>query len=373
MRILHTADWHLGKLFHGLHLTEDQALLFERELVPLVRDFKPDVVLVAGDIFDRPIPPAEAVSLLSEILTRLHETGTKIILLPGNHDSAERLAFARDLLSRLHIFVASSDTYLFEPLKISNTNFFLIPHLSPLELRELLKQRGLLSEDTQEIRDLWETLLKSLPKGGERRILSAHLFVEGGKKGDSETNLWVGGEEALPESLFSDFDLVLLGHLHRHQSPAENVLYSGSLLPLSFSEVGQAKGVVLLEVSSQARPHREFIPLTPPREFLVVEEYFAELLHYPKTEAYVKAILRDENPVPEAFERLRKVFPNLLALETPYLRGEGGELSSPEIDLCLDERELFKAFLREITGRPPSSEETYLFEEGLNSLRHLST
>ncbi|MBX6423993.1 exonuclease SbcCD subunit D [Thermosulfurimonas sp. F29] len=371
MRILHTADWHLGKLFYGVHLTGDQIRFFETEFLPLTRDLRPDLVVVAGDVFDRPVPSAEAVGLFGEILARLHETGARILLIPGNHDHRERLAFARELFARLRIHVAEEAEYLFDPLRMGRVSLTLAPHLTPLHLKELLRRRSLSGDILfSEPGDLWSmALAEAGAPEGTFRVFVGHLFVEGGQRGDSETDLWVGGEEALPASLFHRFHLVLLGHLHRHQQPAPGLYYAGSPYPLSFADTETPKGVLVFEVD----PHRgsfsaEFVPLAPPREMRVLRGSFSDLLAHPPTQAYVKIVLEDETPVPQAFERLKRRFPGLLVLETPYLRGvSGGTLAGSEVGRT-DPRALFAAFVREVAGRAPSSEEEKLFEEALQRL-----
>ena len=371
MRILHTADWHLGKLFYGIHLTEDQARFFETEFLPLVRDLRPDLVVVAGDIFDRPVPPAEAVSLLGEILTRLNESGATVVLIPGNHDSRERLAFARELLARLRIHVAVEEDLLFEPLRGEAISLYLAPYLTPLHLKEILERRGQLPESFSGGGEkLWELLLENLPPFEGFRIFVGHLFVEGGKKGDSEVDLWVGGEEGLPAEIFRGFHLVLLGHLHQAQQPEEHIYYPGSPYPLSFSEAGVNKGVWLFEIdSASGRISPEFIPLAPPRELKIIRGLFQQILRESPSSAYVKVILEDETPVPQAFERLRKLFPQLLALETPNLRGPSERLLLPESTHHWNPRELLEIFIREVSGKAPSEEEQALFEEALRRLQ----
>ena len=370
MRILHTADWHLGKLFHGLHLTGDQARFFETEFLPLVRDLRPDLVVVAGDIFDRPVPPAEAVGLLGEILTGLHELGVTVALIPGNHDSRERLAFARELLARLRIHVAVEEEFLLTPLRWGQVSLYLAPHLTPLHLKEILERQGWLPETfSGEGARLWELLLRNLPPLKGPRLFVGHLLVEGGRKGDSELELWVGGEEGLPGRIFRDFQLVLLGHLHQAQRPEENIYYAGSPFPLSFSEAEITKGVWLFELAPETgRASSEFIPLSPPWELKVIRGTFQEILREPPTSAYVKIILEDETPVPQAFERLRKLFPRLLVLETPNLWAPSGERLLPSTLRQWDTRELFEMFLREVGGRPPTDEERALLTEALRRL-----
>jgi len=364
MRILHTADWHLGRLFHGVHLTEEQAVVLD-QLVEMARETRPDVVIVAGDVFDRPVPPAEAVTLLDEVLSRLVlDLRLAVILFPGNHDSPERLRFGGRLFEREGLFVVT------EPLgrhltledRYGAVDFYVFPYVSLPHLAALLNVP--LEEGAPAV---WARLL---PRPARRSVLCTHAFVQGGRESPSETVL-VGGADLLPSSLFEPYHFCALGHLHRWQTIASRLHYSGAILPYSFREAGEQKGVSLVEINAQGEVAIEFLPFSPRRGLVVLEGSFQELLQGPRREDFVKVVLTDEEPVFEAFRRLKAVYPYLVALEQPYFQGTKGLRINERIE-HQEERLLFRGFVKEVTGEPPKEEDENLFQEVVNSLNAVS-
>ncbi len=365
MRILHTADWHLGRIFHGVHLTEDQAQVLA-QFLDLARDLRPDLVVVAGDIFDRPVPPAEAVALLDEVLSRLVvDLKLKVILFPGNHDSPERLRFGRRLFEKQGLFVVTSprgEHLVFEDSH-GRVHFLVLPYISAPHLSLLF------SAEEASLEELWSRLLPSPP--GKRTLLCTHAFVQGGVESPSEM-LLVGGAELLPASLFEAYTFCLLGHLHRRQTIGGNIHYAGALMSYSFREAGEEKGVSLLEVDHQGGVKIETYTLTPPRGLVVLEGSFQELLAGPARQDFVKIILTDKEPVFEAFRRLKKVYPHLVVLEQPYFQGLKGASLRQEV-IRREEDLLFRGFMKEITGNLPSPEEEALFREVVGWVRDKET
>ncbi len=361
MRILHTADWHLGRLFHGIHLTEEQALVLD-QLVKIARETRPDIIIISGDIFDRPIPPAEAISILDEVVCRLVlDMKLSMIILPGNHDSPERLRFGNKLFEQQNLFVVT------EPFgrkivledKYGPVNFYVIPYISHLMLAELLN-----ATPQESPQNLWSRIL---PKPSGRSVLCAHLFVQGGQESPSEAVL-VGGSDLLPASLFDKYSFCALGHLHQHQTISSHIHYPGAILPYSFRESKSKKGVSLVEIGPKGEVSIEFIELLPPKKLVILEGSFQQLLLGPRINDYVKIILTDEEPVFEAFRRLKAVYPNLLALEQPYFHGFsktklGTNLARQEEEL------LFRGFIKEVTGKLPTKEEETIFKAIVDSLR----
>lgn len=361
MRILHTADWHLGRLFHGVHLTEEQAVVLE-QFVEMARETRPEVVVIAGDVFDRPVPPAEAVALLDEVLSRLVlDLGLLVILFPGNHDSPERLRFGGKLFECQGLFVVTEPLgrhLVFED-KHGPVDFYVFPYVSLPLLATLLEvplDHG--------VEALWARLL---PKPTRRSVLCTHAFIQGGQESPSETIL-VGGSELLPASLFSAYSFCALGHLHQHQTIASRLHYSGAILPYSFREAGTPKGASLIEINARGEITIEFLPFTPRRELVVLEGSFQELLKGPSRKDFVKVVLTDKEPVFEAFRRLKQVYPYLLALEQPYFQGVSGAKLGQEVG-HREEGLLFRGFMKEVTGEPPKKEEEELFQAVVNAIR----
>src|SRR4051794_15399990 len=239
MRFIHTADWHLGRLFHGVHLTEDQrhALL---QLVDVVKQERPDAVLIAGDIYDRAIPPPEAVDLLDEILCRLViDLKIPVILIAGNHDSAQRLNFGARLVADRRLYVTGSLPRTCNPVVIADADgpvhVYSLPYAEPMVVRECVECDDVVDHDSA-MKSLVGRIHQSRSPGG-RAILMAHAFVAGGAECESERPLSVGGAGTVDASSLDGFDYVALGHLHCPQRIGKGqVRYSGSLLKYSFDE-----------------------------------------------------------------------------------------------------------------------------------------
>ena len=350
MRILHTSDWHLGRLFHGVSLTDDQAHVLE-QLVDLASEERPDAIVIAGDLYDRAVPPPEAVELLDEILTKLTaELRIPTFVIAGNHDSGERVGFGARLLAQraLHIAgtVAQTTRVTLDdahgPLEFAS-----VPYATPEVVRATLDAsvRG----HEAAMRAQLAALGPPLP--GRRRVVLAHAFVEGGRTSESERPLTVGGAGTVPASVFEGFDYVALGHLHKPQDVTPRVRYSGSLLPYSFSEIGYDKTVSLVELEADGAPRVRAIPLTPRRRVDVLEGRFEELLALPPREDYLLVRLSDREPILDAKARLRRRFPNVLAVErTKFERAAGGTRPATGDPRKTDPLALFARFYRTVTA-----------------------
>jgi len=269
MRFVHTADWHLGRILHGVHLTEDQAYVLD-ELIEIVRDARPDVVIVAGDIYDRAVPPQDAVSLLDDVLSRLvAKVGVPVVLIAGNHDSPERLSFGARLLanSNLHVFGPLLPEY--RPVVLEDNygpvNIYAIPFAEPPVVREKIGGNDIRDHDSA-LRQILQHIRAKQPTD-RRSILVVHAAVVGGKTSDSERPLSIGGSETVDPAIFEGFDYVALGHLHQPQSSGEDhIQYSGSILKYSFSEASHRKSVTIVEMDATGKCAIERIVLSPRRD-----------------------------------------------------------------------------------------------------------
>ncbi len=388
MRILHTADWHLGRIFHGEHLTDHQAHVLD-QFVAMARECRPDVVIVAGDVYDRAVPPPDAVALLDEVLARLvRETEAHVVIVAGNHDSAERLGFGARLLSAARVHVRGRFHPALEPVAIDDghgpVHILPLPFLEPLEVRHALRHQAreeategdaghppgdgepaiAANDQAAAMRAALSAAAACLP-GGTRRVLVAHATVAGAMTSDSERPLAIGGVEAVPPALLEGFHYVALGHLHRPQTAGrETVRYAGSLLKYSFSEAGHAKSATFVEMDAQGACRIETLPFTPRRDVRIVSGPLDVLLKAaqidPARDDWLLARLTDDMPPPDAFERLRRAWPNLLQIEhaPPGAGGGGGDPGGDrpavpagpvrEQDLAA----LFAAFHAEMTGQP---------------------
>lgn len=368
MRFLHTSDWHLGRIFHGVHLTEDQAYLLE-QFIDLVRETKPDAVVIAGDVYDRAVPPTEAVELLDTTLSRiLLDYQVSVIVIAGNHDSPERLGFGNKLLARQGLHVVGPLTGL-TPIALEDeygsVYFAPFTYAEPALVREHLQEPDA-SDHQKALEVLVRHVLKPIPTKA-RKVAIAHAFIAGGLTTESERPLSVGGSSMVTADLFSNFNYTALGHLHNAQKVGgEHIRYSGSLLKYSFAEANQTKAINLVELDQNGNVQVEMIYLTPKRDVRIVEGYLKDIVHNNhslgvspgkcsglsgKNPAdYIQVVLKDTDPILDAMGQLRAVFPNVLAIERPYLL-TGGNLQGSSIDhRKLAEKELFASFFEQTTG-----------------------
>ena len=362
MRILHTSDWHLGRLFHRVHLTEDQAHVLD-QLIEVARAERPDVIVVAGDLYDRAVPPPQAVELLDEVFTRLtSELSIPTIAIAGNHDSAERVGFGARLLGqrRLHIAgtVGQARSVTLDDAH-GSVDFVLVPYAAPEVVRAICGDERVRGHEAA-LRSQLEALGPA--PSGRRRVAIAHAFVEGARTCDSERPLTVGGAGTVAASVFEGFDYVALGHLHRPQDVATpgakaRIRYSGSLLPYSFSEVGYDKSVSLVELDAAGVSRVQEIPLSPRRKVRVMQGRFEELLAGPPSEDYLLVRLDDREPILDAMARLRARFPNVLVVERTKLGPSGHDAREALQDpRRIDTLELFEQFYRTVVAAEDEAE-----------------
>lgn len=370
MRILHTSDWHLGRIFHGIYLTGEQAHVLQ-QFIQLVADSRPDVILIAGDIYDRSVPPTEAIKLLDETLSRiLMDYRVPIILIAGNHDSPDRLGFGARLMAMQGLHLIGQLTDRLEPVVIHDpygpVYFCPAPYAEPPLVRERLLVPDAVNHE-QAMLSLIQHLSAPIPAGA-RRVILAHAFVAGGEESESERPLTVGGSGTVSASFFEPFNYAALGHLHQPQKVgSEHVRYAGSLLKYSFSEALHQKSVTLVEMGGAGKTAVETISLTPRRDVRRLEGHFTDILAGPKNgesrDDYIMVTLLDTGPIMDAIGKLRQVYPNVLHLERPCLTA-GGELRGPGADhRRLSDAELFSSFFEQVTGTPLSDEQDKAFAE----------
>ncbi|MDN3566711.1 exonuclease SbcCD subunit D [Paeniroseomonas aquatica] len=332
MRFLHTADWHLGRTLGGHSLREDQDHLLGGQFLDMVRDTAPDAVLIAGDVFDRAVPAAEAVELLDDILHRIIiGLRVPVVMIPGNHDEARRLSFGARLLAAGGLHIA--DSPLGRATTFGDVTVVGCGYASPLMLAQKLGNGAEVADHDAGF-GLLAPLLHGLCPAGGRRLLVAHAFVAGGSECESERSLSVGGTGQVGAARFAGFDYVALGHLHRPQTLMGGRLrYSGSPLAYSSSEAGQAKSVTLLELEADGTCRIEELPLSPRRQLRLVSGSFAELREAPAAgrDDFVVLTLTDPRPVPEAQRRLAEVFPHIIGFGYAGQERSAGPLSGPGV------------------------------------------
>lgn len=359
VRFIHTSDWHLGRLLAGMRLTDDQAHALDG-LVELVRETRPDAVIVAGDVYDRSVPPPEAVALLDDTLTRLSETCGAVIVIAGNHDSPERLGFGSRLLARAGVHVtgvlqADPESVLVDaadgPVRV-----WALPYADPAVVRSVLGDDSLRGHDEAAGAMLDRIRAAFVP--GERNVLVGHEFVAGGvETSDSERPLTVGGTAQVGVERFAGFDYVALGHLHRPQGVGgARVRYSGSLLKYSTAEAEHEKAVAIVDLGTPGTdPEVRLAALPVRRDVRVVRGTLADLVAGTAGtgDDYVFALLTDTGPLFDPMGQLRAVWPNCLGFKRDReIEPTGGHLPAAETVRKQDVTDLFAGFFEYVMKEP---------------------
>ncbi len=319
MKLIHLSDLHLGKRLNEFSLLEDQKAIL-REILRIVDDEAPDAVIMAGDLYDKSVPSAEAVVLLDRFLSALAARETRVLLISGNHDSPERLAFASALLAHSGVHVAPVFNGQIRPVTLTDAygevHFFLLPFLKPAMVRPFFPE-----EEITDYTSAYRAVIGSMQLDtAARNVLVAHAFVTGAERSESE-EISVGGADNVDVSVFADFDYVALGHIHGPQNiGSERVRYCGTPLKYSFSEAKQLKSVTVAELGRKGTLILRTVPLTPRRDLKELRGTWLELTS--KTfydnlnrDDYMHLTLTDEEDIPDAVSRLRVIYPNLMKLD----------------------------------------------------------
>jgi len=387
MRILHTSDWHLGRTLHGVDLLEHQAGFLDH-LVELVRSEGVGAVVVSGDVYDRAVPPVEAVQLLADALTRLSERAP-VVVTPGNHDSAIRLGFAAGLMREgVHLRARVADVG--RPVLLADEHgpvvVHALPYLDPDTVRRALADDdapdGLLPRSHEAVlaaamRRVRADLAERAAASGSRprSVVMAHAFVMGGLASESERDIRVGGVDAAPAGVFAGVDYVALGHLHGPQAipfPADDgaapslvsvpvpvLRYSGSPLAYSFSEMHHHKSTVLLELGPDGVVGTDLVPAPVPRRLSEVRGPLGDLLGVagePYVADWLRVVVTDAARPPELYARLKARFPHLLVTEhaPPAIAGAA---TATVVTSAADPVQVAAEFVEHVTGAAPTPEE----------------
>lgn len=340
MKIMHTGDWHIGKIVNEFSMIEDQKYALN-SLIELIKKERPEVLVIAGDVYDRSIPPVEAVELLNNVFNRIiNESNTKILAIAGNHDSAERLSFASSMLEKSGLYIVGETENDFKKVTIekdnTNYNFYLIPYTEPVVLRKKYEDKSI-KDHNDAMKFIVDKIEKDLDKDSVN-IAVAHGYVTLNREkalsstdedryeaaeievSDSERPLSIGGTDLIDGNIFKDFDYVALGHLHGRQKVGKDTIrYSGSLLKYSFSEVNHKNGVTIIEFDEDKNidiRQEEFKTL---RDMRIIRGPIDELIKasYEDEEGkedYIQAILTDEGELIDPIGKLRAVYPNIMLL-----------------------------------------------------------
>ena len=337
MKFFHLSDLHLGLRFREQSLIEDQKYILD-EIVSLAEKEKPDGTLIAGDVYDKSVPPAEAVALLDDFLVRLSQICPHIFLISGNHDSAERVAFGGRQMIAKGVHLSPVYTGECAPVVLSDgygvVNVYLLPFVKPAHVRRAFPEAEIGNDYTAALSLAVE---KMHIDRSARNVLVCHQFVTGAARSESEEI--VGGLDNVDSSAFDPFDYVALGHIHSPQNVAsERIRYCGTPLKYSFSEAGQQKSVTVVELGKKGDLRVRTLPLTPLRETREIRGSYEEVTRrtfYENTDyrdAYMRITLTDEEDIPDAVGKLRAVYKNLLRLDYDNRRTRSEELLSMATD-----------------------------------------
>lgn len=318
MKLFHLSDLHIGKRVNEISMLEDQAYILGR-ILGLIDDEQPQAVLLCGDIYDKSVPSAEAVTLFDDFLCRLVKRDVTVLVISGNHDSPERLAFGGRLMEGAGVHVSPVYDGDVKPISLEDdrgpVDFWLLPFVKPAHVRRCFPE-----ETVESYTDALRVAVEKMGLNTARRnVLLTHQFVTGAATCESE-ELSVGGSDNVDASVFADFDYVALGHIHGPQNIGSNrIRYCGTPLKYSFSEAGHYKSVTVVELGEKGALHLRTLPLVPMRDMRQLRGSFGELTDKAfysgvETGDYLHIVLTDEEDVPEAMGRLRVIYPNIMKL-----------------------------------------------------------
>lgn len=366
MRFLHTADLHIGKRVNEFSMLEDQEYIL-RQILKTADKEQVEAVLIAGDVYDKQVPSAEAVRLFDWFLTQLNSRKLPVFVIGGNHDSVERLSFGAQIMEESGVYLTQSYDGKVVPVRLEDAygpvNLWMLPFLKPAMVKRFFPEQEIVT-----YQDALETVIGHMELNREERnLLIAHQFVTGAVTGGSEDSVevFVGGVENVDASVFADFDYVALGHIHRAQSAGgEQIRYSGTPLKYSFSEIRHEKSVTIAELKEKGSltVHQE--PLKPLHDMREIRGSYEELVlreNYQGTdlEDYLHVILTDENDIPDVIGRLRSIYPNIMKLDYDNQRTRRNqELMKEEAAVEQSPMELLGQFFLQQNNQEMSPEQT---------------
>ncbi|MCZ8537868.1 exonuclease SbcCD subunit D [Paenisporosarcina quisquiliarum] len=379
MKLFHTADWHLGKLVQGVSMTDEQRFVLQ-QFTEAIEEEKPDAVIIAGDLYDRAVPPTDAVNLLDEVLeTIVLKMKTPVIAVSGNHDSPGRLNFGSRMMKSNGFYITGQLKKDLEPIVLldayGEVHFHLVPYADPSQVRHVLDDAEIRTHD-----DAMKKMIahiESTMDPSKRHVLVGHAFVtphgeEEENTSDSERPLAIGGAEFVSASHFKKFHYTALGHLHQaHFVLNETIRYAGSPLKYSISEEHHKKGFHIVEMDELGNVTVEKRLLTPNRDIRTVEGKMEDILQHKFNEDYVFVRLLDETPILFPMEKVRSVYPNAMHVERKVVSVlKGTEESTVGSRRKMDDLSLFNAFYEEVKGVKASEETALIFKEVLQDFLH---
>ena len=368
MRFIHLSDLHLGKRLNEFSMIEDQEYIL-KEILGVIDDEKPQAVIIAGDVYDKSIPSAEAIQLFDDFLCSLAKRKLQVLVISGNHDSPERLSFASRLIDLSGVHISQVYNGAVMPIELPNEHgkicFYMLPYIKPVHVRSKFPD-----EQIDSYNDAVRVAIEKMEiDPSERNVLITHQFVTGAMRSESE-EISVGGADNIDAGLFKDFDYVALGHIHGPQNiGSERVRYCGTPLKYSFSEAGHVKSVTVVDIGAKGELTVHTVPLVPMHDMRELRGSYWELTlkeNYEgtATDDYVRITLTDEEDIPDVMGKLRAIYPNIMnvAYDNKRTRAkkEISDLEDAEHKSPLD---IFGELYEKQNGQPMSGEQTAFMKE----------
>ena len=327
MKIMHLSDLHIGKKVNEYSMLQDQIYIL-KEILRIIDNEKVETVIIAGDVYDRSLPPNEALELFDEFLYQLSSRNVNVFVISGNHDSPERISYGGRMMTENKIFLSPVHDGNVKPITLNDdygeVNFYLLPFVRPADIRRYFPD-----ENIENYTDAVKVAIDNMNVDfSERNILVTHQFVTGAELSESE-DIIVGGTDNVSGEVFDGFDYVALGHIHREQTVGkDNIRYCGTPLKYSFSEAKNIKSVTILDFNDKGNIEYSKIPLTPFRDMREIRGTYYELTlkssyESTNTEDYLHITLTDEEDIPDAIGKLRSIYPNIMKLDYDNLRTRG--------------------------------------------------
>lgn len=380
MKLLHTADWHLGKKLHGYDLIADQKYILD-EILTVAKSEEVDAIIIAGDIYDRAVASSEAIQLGNQVLHQWNlEEGFPLLVISGNHDSAIRLATGKEWFKSSQYYLKTTIHESLQPVEFGDCQFYLLPYIELMEARLFIEKAGLIEEAPNDLSQVLKIIIDEMKKTfnpNKKQIFVGHLFVAGSLRQDSETPLEIGGLQSVAVELFDCFHYAAFGHLHSPKAIQKGkVRYSGAPLKYSVGEYSDQKGVQLIDTDLLATDFSKavrFVPLKPLREVRKIEASFEDLLYQrgvlQKYAADFLAIeLTNEEVIVQLMNQLRPLYPNLLTVSRKLQRKEQ-ESANEKLVKVEQPLALIQDFFLQLSDEPLTDQQQAWIEETLSEIQ----
>ncbi len=381
MRLIHTSDWHLGRILYKRPLIEDQRYFIYDFFLPAMEELSPDGIMISGDIFDRQIAPAEAIALFDDFISEIcAKRGIRLFITTGNHDGSDRFALAPGLLCRSGLHIVSKLSLSPDPVRIESGNekvdIYMLPYFDPPRARAALEALGYDTENITTFTDAYKAVLDIKCKNMDNdavNILMAHCFAAGAVKSDSESTVYLGGAGEVLPALFDIFDYAALGHLHSPQKSGDKGRYSGSPLKYSFDEQHQRKALTIIDIKNSQLGISDY-PIKPLRDMRTISGTIDEIESAAQNDNnrndYIYAQINGA-PVFEPMMRLREIYPNILDLKNGSLTVLNGDAARSELREQLmrpggSDITIMTEFFKQMCGYEPDQEDIEILKSLLD-------